>query len=116
MKIYFPFALFSLTGMITLLLYNYIFQEFLTLLNLHELTPFFSPSLLRKEGEDSEEQSIVTPSLRSREGGGGVSSWEKLFCLGPYHPILRDYLFPSISTASQSPQGICLLFQAHRKM
>jgi len=33
---------------------------------LHELTPFFSPSLLRKEGEDSEEQGIA-PSLRSRE-------------------------------------------------
>jgi hypothetical protein len=25
----------------------------------HELTPFFSPSLLRKEGEDSKERSIV---------------------------------------------------------
>ena len=81
-----------------MLLYNYIFQEFLALVNLHELTPFFSPSLLRKEGEGPEEQSIVTPLFAEQRGGRGVSSWEKLFCLGPYRPILRDYLLNILST------------------
>ena len=43
-------------------------------LNSHELTPFFSPSLLRKEGEGPKEQSIVPP-LCGAERGQGVSSW-----------------------------------------
>jgi hypothetical protein len=46
-------------------------MNFSTLLNLHELTPFFSPSLLRKEGEGIDIQSRTPPSLRSREGAGG---------------------------------------------
>jgi hypothetical protein len=46
-----------------------------TLLNPHELTPFFFPSLLRKEGEDSNIQ-YLTPPLCVAERGKGVSSWE----------------------------------------
>ena len=72
-------------------------MNFSTLLNLHELTPFFSPSLLRKEGEDSIIQRLTPPLCvaaracpERSEGGRGVSSWKKLLFLGPYHPILKD--------------------------
>jgi hypothetical protein len=64
-------------------------MNFSTLLNLHELTPFFSPSLFRKAGEGSIIQRF-TPPLCVAERGRGVSSWKKLFFLGPYHPIMRD--------------------------
>jgi len=79
-----------------ILLYNYIFQEFLTLLNLHELTPFFSPSLLRKEGEGPEEQSIVTPLFAEQRGGRGGEFMGKVILLGaiPFctEGLLNDYL------------------------
>ena len=64
------------------LLYNYIFQDFLNLINLHELTPFFSPSLLRKEGEGPEEQSIITPLFAEQRGGRGGEFMGKVIIFG----------------------------------
>ena len=65
------------------------------LFNSHELTSFFSPSLLRKEGEGSNIQSVLNPSLHSREGGefvvkvillGAILFYtEKLFNIKPYN-------------------------------
>ena len=74
------------------LLYNYIFLEFLTLLNLHELTPFFSPSLLRKEGEDSEEQSIVTPLFAKQRGGRGGEFMGKVILFGAISSYTKGLL------------------------
>jgi len=41
------------------------------LLNPHELTPFFSPSLLRKEGEGSNIQRFTPPLCVAERGMGG---------------------------------------------
>ena len=46
-------------------------MNFSTLLNLHELTPFFSPSLLRKEGEGSIIQRLTPPLCEAEKGEGG---------------------------------------------
>jgi hypothetical protein len=42
-----------------------------TLLYPHELTPFFSPSLLRKEGEGSNTQCLTPPLCVAERGMGG---------------------------------------------
>jgi hypothetical protein len=60
----FYFSFFTLNSLILLLL----FMDLCNLLSSHELTPFFSPSLLRKEGECSDIQ-YVTPPLCGAERG-----------------------------------------------